>query len=122
VSISGPVAVTVPLTISTTAPGGCTQSAYQTPREVFWYIGGGAALVCVLLFGIPVRRRRWRTAQVMLALLVTLMGSLLACGGGGGRLNCLVISPGTTLGAYTITVTGTSGATTAAGTVALTVQ
>jgi hypothetical protein len=120
VSITGTAAGTATLTISTTAPGGCLQ-AYQTPRAVSWYTGGGAALACVLLFGIPVRRRRWRTALAMLALLVTLMGGWLACGGGNGS-TCNVISPGTTPGSYTITVTGTSGATTATGPVMLTVQ
>jgi hypothetical protein len=78
-------------------------------------------LACVLLFGIPARRRRWRTAFAMLALLVTLMGGLLACGGSGGSPPCTPM-PGTTPGTYTITVTGTSGATTATGTVSLSVQ
>jgi len=56
----------------------------------------------------------------MLALLVTLMGGWLACGGNGST--CTGTSGGTTTGSYTITVTGTSGATAAAGTVTLTVQ
>jgi hypothetical protein len=55
----------------------------------------------------------------MLALLITLTGGVLACGGGvsGGSSN-----PGTTAGAYTITVNGTSGTTTATNTVTLNVQ
>jgi len=117
-SISGS-AVTVPLTISTTAPVTCSQ-AYQTPRGLPWYTGGGAVLACMLLFATPARRRRRRLALALLALLAALLGGLLACG--GGTQNCGPIIPGTTAGAYTITVTGTSGAITATGTVALTVQ
>jgi peptidoglycan/LPS O-acetylase OafA/YrhL len=119
VSISGTGAVTATLTISTTAAGGCTQ-AYQIPRGVFWYTGGGAILACLMLFGIQARRRRWRLALAMLALLVTLMGGWLACGGTSSP-PCTP-TPGTTPGSYTITVTGTSGATTATGPVTLTVQ
>jgi hypothetical protein len=121
VDISGTAASTATLTISSTAPGGCLQ-AYQTPCGVFWYTGGGAALACVLLLGIPARRRRWRAALGMAALLTIVAGSLLACGGGGSRVTCNVIIPGTTPGSYTITVTGTSGATTATGSVTLTVR
>jgi hypothetical protein len=117
VNITGTAAGTAALTVSTTAPVGCSQS-YETPRGVFWG-AVGAVLVCVLLFGVPARRRRWRAALATVALLVTLVGGLLACG--GGNLPCTAI-PGTTPGAYIITVTGTSGATTATGTVTLAVQ
>jgi hypothetical protein len=117
VNISGTAAGTATLTIATTAPNNCGNAAYQTPRGVFWYTGGGTALAFVLLFGVPVRRRRWRLALAMLALLVTLMCGWLACGGGSNS-TC----NGTTPGSYTITVTGTSGAATATGPVTLTVQ
>jgi hypothetical protein len=55
----------------------------------------------------------------MSILLVTFTGGVLACGGigfNGGSNN-----PGTTAGTYTITVTGTSGSTTATGPITLTV-
>ena len=120
VDITGSNAGTATLTIFTTAPGGCLD-AYQTPRAVFWYTGGGAILACLMFFGMSARQRRWRAAFGMLALLVSLMGGWLACGGGSSS-TCNVINPGTTPGNYTITVTGTSGATTAAGPVTLTVQ
>jgi hypothetical protein len=58
----------------------------------------------------------------MLALFLTLTGGMLACGGGGGGSTCNVVNPGTTAGAYTIIVTGTSGSITATGTFVLTVQ
>jgi hypothetical protein len=122
VNISGTAAGTATLTMATTAPNPCVNAAYQSPRGVFWYTGGGAALACVLLFGVPARRRRWRVALAVLALLVTLVGGWLACGGGGGIRNCGPIIPGTTAGTYAITVTGTSGSTMGAGTVTLTVQ
>jgi len=121
VSITGTAAGTATLTITTTALNPCSTAAYQTPRGLFWYTGGGAALGCLLLFGIPSLRRRWRLALAVLAFLVTLMCGWLACGG-GGKVTCLTEIPGTTPGAYTITVTGTSGSTTGTGTVTLTVQ
>jgi hypothetical protein len=77
----------------------------------------------MLLFGNPARRRRWLARLGMLALLITLTGGVLACGGSGGGGGCNAVgNPGTTAGNYTITVTGTSGAITQTGTVSLTVQ
>jgi hypothetical protein len=58
----------------------------------------------------------------MLALLVALMGGLLACAVSAKFSNCDALTPGTTPGSYAITVTGTSGSTTATGAVTLTVQ
>jgi hypothetical protein len=127
VSITGTTAGTATLTISTTA---ATTGilVYPVRPEGRWYSAGGAALACILLFCVPVRRRSWRTMFGMLALFFALAGGIFACGGGGGGSGGGgggggggSIS-GTTSGAYTITVTGTSGSTTATGTVALTVQ
>jgi hypothetical protein len=73
--------------------------------------------------GIPARRRSWRAMLGMLMLLAAFTSGLLSCGGGGssggggGSSN-----PGTTAGTYAVTVTGTSGTTTGAGTVTVTVQ
>jgi len=120
VVISGAGAGTATLTVTTTAP---TSGALVYPRlpGTPWYAAGSAALACLLLFGIPGRRRSWRTMLGMLAILAALAGGTLACGGtgggGGGSGN-----PGTTAGAYTITITGTSGSTTATGTVTVSVQ
>jgi hypothetical protein len=56
----------------------------------------------------------------MLAILATLAGGMIACG--GSAKTTTQSNPGTTAGTYTATVTGTSGATTATGTVTITVQ
>jgi multidrug efflux pump subunit AcrA (membrane-fusion protein) len=73
---------------------------------------GGAALACLLLFGIPARRRKWRAMLGMVALLAVLVGGIVACGGGSGSTsNNNPSNPGTTAGSYTVTVTGTDTAT-----------
>ena len=88
-----------------------------------WYAAGGATLACLLLFGIPGRRRSWRTMLGMLVLLVALAGSgVLGCGGTTYNIAQTQGTPGTTAGTYTITVIGTSGTITESGTVTLTVQ
>jgi hypothetical protein len=85
-------------------------------------LAGGTTLACILLVGIPVRRRRWWSILGMLVLF-SVLGGALGCGGsgngggGGGGGNA-----GTTPGTYIITVTGTSGNITQEGTVSLTVQ
>jgi len=122
VSASG----TTTLTITTTAAVAATKttSGLVNPKGPGrWYAAGGATLACILLFGIPAKRRSWRTTLGMLLLLVALAGSgVLACGGTTTSITETQATPGTTAGAYTITVIGTSGTTTEAGTVSLTVQ
>ena len=124
VSITGTTAGTATLTFNTTA---ATSAAVVYPKRhvVPWYAAGGATLACILLFGIPARRRRWQTMLGALSLFVALSGGLLACGGGGGGSGGGgggTGNPGTTAGTYTVTVTGTSGSATETGTVTLTVQ
>jgi N-acetylneuraminic acid mutarotase len=119
VNISSTTAGTATLTLTTTA---ATRSALSYPKRpgVPWYATGGAALACLLLFGLPARRRNWRTMLGILMLLVAITGSVMACGGGGNGGGGGIA--GTTAGAYTITVTGTSSSITETGTVTLTVQ
>ena len=81
-------------------------------------------MTCLLFFGIPVRRGRWRSMLGMFVLLAFVAMGLVSCGGGssskgggGGSGNS-----GTTAGNYTITVTGTSGSMMQATTVSLTVN
>jgi hypothetical protein len=91
-------------------------------RGTPWY-SGGIALACILFFGIPARRRAWRTMLGMVVLLGTLTGGVLGCGGGGSSSSSSGGSGGTTPGAYTVTVTATSGTTiSATGTINVTVQ
>ena len=98
------------LTVYTTAD---TYVALASPthKGLPWYTEGGAALACILLFGIPARRRRWRNLLGMVALFVILAGGVLSCGGGGGATGGGTGVTGTTTGNYTVTVTGTSGST-----------
>ena len=119
VSITGTGTATAMLTITTTAP---TTSAVTYPARPGSrpYAGAGAVLACILLFWFPTRRRSWRALLGMLALLAVLVGGVAACNGGGGGGATTI--PGTSPGNYTITVTGTSGSTTATGTVMVTVM
>ena len=69
--------------------------------------GGGAVLALLMFFGIPARRRSWRSLVGMIVLMVAL-GSLAGCGGGGSSNNGGGgnSDPGTAAGTYTFTVTG----------------
>ena len=120
VSITGASAVPATLTVTTTAPTTAALDPSKHP-EVPWYAAGGATLACILLFGAP-KRRRWRSMMAVLALLAALAGGAISCGGGGGISGGGKGNSGTTAGSYTITVTGTSGTTSATGIVTLTVQ
>jgi hypothetical protein len=125
VSITGGGNGAAQLTITTTASQtqSCTADN-RMPRGIPWHAEGGMALALVLLFGIPARRRKVRNLLGMVALAIVLVSGVASCGGGGsGTKVCpTAILPGTTPGAYVVTVTGTSGTTKATGTVNLTVQ
>jgi hypothetical protein len=64
--------------------------------------GSGAALALLVFFGIPARRRGWR-AMLGALVLLSMLGSLAACGGGSSSNK----NSGTTAGSYVFTVTGT---------------
>jgi len=121
VTISGTTPATATLTITTTA---ASTAALEMPARPGTHGGsglaatGGALLACLLLFGIPARRRAWRNLVGLLALAVALMAGASACGGGSKGSTSTTI-PGTTAGSYTITVYGNSYA---IGTINLTVQ
>jgi len=121
VTISGSVAQTSTLTVNTTP----ASSAQNLNRSIFWPLAGGFTFALGLLSVRSPKHKR-RVPTIGLLLLFVSTTGLIACGGGatgsgggggGGR------DTGTTPGAYTITVTGTSGSVSATvGTVALTVQ
>jgi hypothetical protein len=124
VNLSGTTNGTATLTIATTAPtsGSCT-SENLPQRGLPWY-PGGAALACVILLGIPAKRRKLQTFLGLLALCFALGAGVAACGGNNNTKACPAIATaGTTTGPYTITITGTpqSGAA-QMGTVSLTVN
>ena len=120
VTISGATAQTVMLTVNTTAA-----TAMNQPASLPWRGAGEAALACLALLCVPLRRRSWLVLMASVALFAAAAG--LGCsgggsttgggGGGGGGTNS-----GTTAGTYTVTITGVSSGMTETGTVALTVQ
>jgi len=123
VNITGTTAGTATLTVNTTT---ATSSALGHPLlpGVQGYAAGGATLACLLLFGIPARRRKWRAMLGMVVLLAILAGGMVACGGSTSNNNNPT-NPGTTAGSYTVKVIGTDAATgkiTASTTVNLTVN
>jgi hypothetical protein len=118
--ISDATAQASTLTVNTTA----ASSAENQKRRLFWPSASGATFAFVLLFVRP-PKRKGRVAIIGLLLLFVSTGLIArgggtgGSGGGGGGVG----NTGTTPGAYTIVVTGTSGSVSAkVGTVALTVQ
>ena len=113
------------LTVSTTAAS--SAKVVEPPGPwIRWSTAAAPVLTCIVLWLVPVRRRLWRNLIMFAALAILIAGGVSACGGsggtsggggGGGGGN-----PGTTSGQYTITITGTSGATTVTNTITLTVQ
>jgi hypothetical protein len=94
------------LTINTTAASN-SALARPLPRNL-WDVGGGGALLAVLvLFGVPSRRRHWALMFVLVAL--ALGGCAIGCGGSGGQ-STGPGTPATTAGNYTFSVTGTDSA------------
>jgi subtilase family serine protease len=120
--ISG--SVTTTLTVTTTAT---RTSASHGPLNKFFTAGGGVALAGLLFFGIPARRRKWRSILIILVF-AGIAGLGIGCGGGGssngggGGGGGGTTIPGTTAGNYVLTVTGTSGSLSATTTVNLTVN
>ena len=99
------------LTVSTTAAA--TASLARPFGGNMWGLGGGGTVLAaaVLMLGIPSRRRRWFPMLVLLCVIAA--AGIIACGGGGGSSTTLPpITPGTTRGNYTFTLTGTDSANT----------
>ena len=101
VTISGSAAATATLTLTTTAG-----SVAFRGKSLFGGFGA-VAFAGLLFFAAPVRRRRW-TRLAMLFLLVS--WTAIGCGGGGSS-RAATSTPGTSAGAYQVTVTGVDQAT-----------
>jgi len=109
---SGTTSGQVTLTIYTTAP---TAAALERPKlpgggNKGWLgAGSGGVLAVFLFFGIPARRRSWRSMLCMLVAMVAL-GAMASCGGGSssGGGGGGTPDPGTTAGVYTFTVTASA--------------
>jgi hypothetical protein len=105
VMISGGNPATVIATITTTTLTYGKQAAIDPSRGSKWYSGGAAALACVLLLGIPARRRRLKAMLGLLLIAAAGMGM-----GCGVSLNPIA-TEATTAGNYIFSVTGTDQAT-----------
>ncbi len=113
--ISGTQAVTAKLTVNTTA---ASTAALHNPLSPFARVSGGTLLAIPFLW-LPFRRRN-RQMFFGLLLLATLAAATSGCG--VKQTAKAQGSPGTTPGAYSITVTGTSGSIQSSTKVSVTVQ
>jgi trimeric autotransporter adhesin len=118
-TVSGTDAVTATLTVNSTA---------TTTTALVRGLGAGSSLLALTLLFIPARRRRLLSLACAFAL-IAMLGVVSGCGGGsstsggGGGTTPPKTVPGTTAGAYVITVTATaSGVTPATATVNITVN
>ena len=124
VTISGVAEATSTLTISSTAATSAAVKA-ASDRAASLRTLGGTALAGILFLFVPSRRRRQLRGLLSLLVLIA-VGSLVACGGGSSKSTGTTppaTLPGTTTGAYVVTVTATpAGASAQAVTVNVTVN
>jgi hypothetical protein len=107
---------TTALTVNTTAPS-TVIGLFNGPR---WLAPvGGAIFAAFFLLLIPTKRRRLKLAFGSL-FLVLLGAAMVACGSGSSSTG--PTNPGTPVGSYTVTVTGTSGSLVRSANVTVTVQ
>jgi len=115
VTISGTTAQVTTLSVNTTA----VTSASSATKKPSWMAVSAGIFPCILFVAISGRRRRWRRMLGMLVLLFAITCCFSSCSSSNAGLSN---NPGTTGGAYTVRVTGTSGAITQTGAVSLSVQ
>jgi len=104
--ISGSDPVTSTVMINTTAP---SSAALHHPLHNMFQFGGGT-FAALLLFCLPFRRRKWQSLFALL-LFVAVAATMTGCG--GTQMSTGPKNSGTTPGSYTVTVTATSGSTSA---------
>jgi len=114
---SGETTATGTINLSTTAASAAarrtTRADASEPGIRPWLGAGGAALACVLLVGIPARRRAWKAWLGVFLLMAAFGGVLVGCGSGGGSTTKVSAPTVTTGSASAITTTGASLAGTA---------
>jgi hypothetical protein len=132
VTLNGSAATNVTVTVDTTAPSGVALQPRLVPplvpgQPAAWLLCGMLLMAASLVWGI-VRRPdpeigRLRVGLLTLGALLLLTLGVAACGGGGTGL-APPSNPGTPVGTYTLTVTGTCplGSTTLSHSVNLTLQ
>jgi trimeric autotransporter adhesin len=121
-AIVGAAAVTATLTVNTTAASTTANShlAIRNQQPCGVAIPGSTmALSSLLLFGLPIRQRRNLT-QFGRLLIAILIGATMGCA--GTKAAAPRANPGTTPGAYTVTITGSSGSIMATTAVTVTVN
>lgn len=113
------------VTVATASPHvRINRQADASHGSQWWALTGGGMLSCVLLLGIPRKRRFGSLLSIML---FAVMIASVSCGGGGssgggGGGGGGVTDPGTPTGTYTVTVNATDGTRTHSTTFSLTVQ
>jgi hypothetical protein len=107
VTITNTQAVQSTLTVTTTAAG--TTDAADASRSGIWSaVRGGTMLACVLLFGIPGRRRSLALLRIVLCAVALggTLGGMMGCGGsssGSASATTTNAATGTTPDKYTVT-------------------
>jgi hypothetical protein len=112
---------TANMTVSTTAPHALVNHAGFSGS---WTTPFGIALAGIVLCGMPTRRRRYRVRMRDVSLLLCIAVGM-GCGGGSSNPSGgsgAQTDPGTPVGTYTVTVTGTSGTLSHTATFTLIVQ
>ena len=120
---------TVQLSVATTVPHSAQQKRMAEARHLGWWISAEGMSVGIFLLGIPIRKPRRRL--VLSLIILGLLSVGVGCGGGSsngvstgaaGGGGTVQTDPGTPVGTYTITVTGTSGTLSHTATFTLVVQ
>jgi subtilase family serine protease len=127
VMISSTQVSSVVLTVNSVAASTIPCPAVRTKTVAHtssWLNGSAGVVLAGLLLVLPFRKRRSLRSLAIAAFLIVGLASLSGCGGNGSTtLSCTpIVTPGTTAGPYTLTVTGTSGSITQTATVALTIN
>jgi endoglucanase len=116
-TVTSAAATSVTVIVATTGSGASISPVPGSMGRFLYKLGGAEVACLMLLMGSLTRRRR---ALQRFLLLIAAAIPFLGCGGSGGNSNSL---PGTTAGAYTVTITGSApGLTPVAAQISVTIQ